>query len=139
MGGLPGASASVGKGQEKVQARNFLPYSDFLGILRLFREPLVKHRTVPGGILAVATCRCPTRIDLPTTSVGCSTAVARQVAELIAGLKDLGCERATGEDQTICVMSDSFDVHGSASDLKDSGDLPDVEIVKVKYEASAKT
>lgn len=56
---------------------------------------------------------------------------ARQVAELITGLKDLGCKRATGEDQTVCVMSDSFNVRGFASDLQDSGDLPNVEVVKV--------
>ncbi|CAN0155242.1 unnamed protein product [Ectocarpus sp. 6 AP-2014] len=33
---------------------------------------------------------------------------AHQVAELIDGLKNLGCTRTTGEDQKLCVLSDSF-------------------------------
>ncbi|CAN0353195.1 unnamed protein product, partial [Hapterophycus canaliculatus] len=53
-----------------------------------------------------------------------------QVAELIAGLQDLGCTRTTGEDQTVCVISDSFDQSGNAADLQASGDLPQVEVVK---------
>ena len=55
----------------------------------------------------------------------------QQVAELIAGLQELGCTRTTGEDQTVCVMSDSFDQLGNAEDLQASGDLPQVEVVKV--------
>ena len=55
-----------------------------------------------------------------------------QVPELIAGLKNLGCSRTTGEDQTVCVMSDSFDARYYASDLRDSGDLPEVENLKVR-------
>ncbi len=54
-----------------------------------------------------------------------------KVAELIDGLKNLGCKRATGEDQTVCVMSDSFNALGNAEDLQASGDLPHVEVVKV--------
>ncbi|CAN0306148.1 unnamed protein product [Scytosiphon promiscuus] len=55
---------------------------------------------------------------------------AHQVAELIAGLQDLGCSRTTGEDQTVCVISDSFDRLGNAATLQASGDLPPVEVVK---------
>lgn len=58
--------------------------------------------------------------------------LARQVAELIAGLADLGCTRTMGEDQTVCVMSDSFDIFGNAAALQASGDLPQVEVVKVR-------
>ena len=54
-----------------------------------------------------------------------------KVAELIAGLEDLGCTRTTGEDQTVCVMSNSFNARGGAEDLQASGDLPEVEVVKV--------
>ena len=54
-----------------------------------------------------------------------------KVAELIAGLEGLGCTRTTGEDQTVCVMSDSFNTLGGAEDLQASGDLPEVEVVKV--------
>lgn len=43
----------------------------------------------------------------------------------------LGCQRTTGEDQTICVMSDSFNDTGNAEALTASGDLPHVEVVKV--------
>ena len=32
----------------------------------------------------------------------------------------------------MCVMSDSFDTRGGAADLQASGDLPDVEVVKVR-------
>ncbi|CAM9640288.1 unnamed protein product [Scytosiphon promiscuus] len=55
---------------------------------------------------------------------------AHEVAELIAGLQDLGCTRTTGEDQTVCVISDSFDYLGNAAALQASGDLPQVEVVK---------
>lgn len=55
-----------------------------------------------------------------------------QVDELIQGLGDLGCLRTSGEDQTICVMSDSFNNRGGAAGLQASGDLPDVDIVKVR-------
>ncbi|CAN0182350.1 unnamed protein product [Ectocarpus sp. 4 AP-2014] len=55
---------------------------------------------------------------------------AHQVAELIDGLKNLGCTRTTGEDQKLCVMSDSFNYLGDAATLKDLGDLPEVEVVK---------
>ena len=54
-----------------------------------------------------------------------------QVEELIQGLEDLGCPRTTGEDQTICVMSDSFNHLGGAAGLQASGDLPPVDVVKV--------
>lgn len=57
-----------------------------------------------------------------------------QVAELITGLQELGCTRTTGEDQTVCVMTDSFDYLGNVADLQASGDLPQVEVVKVRYE-----
>lgn len=57
-----------------------------------------------------------------------------QVAELIAGLQELGCTRTTGEDQTICILSDSFDYWGNAAVLQELGDLPQVEVVKVRYE-----
>ena len=53
------------------------------------------------------------------------------MAELIAGLADLGCQRTTGEDQTVCVMSNSFNALGNAEALQASGDLPHVEVVKV--------
>ncbi|CAN0154147.1 unnamed protein product, partial [Ectocarpus sp. 6 AP-2014] len=55
---------------------------------------------------------------------------AHQVAELIDGLKNLGCTRTTGEDQKLCVLSDSFNYFGDAATLKDLGDLPEVEVVK---------
>ncbi len=58
----------------------------------------------------------------------------QQVAELITGLQELGCARTTGEDQTVCVMSDSFNHLGLAEDLQASGDLPLVEVVKVVIE-----
>lgn len=57
-----------------------------------------------------------------------------QVAELITGLQELGCTRTTGEDQALCVLSDSFDYLGYAAALQASGDLPEVEVVKVRYE-----
>ncbi len=62
--------------------------------------------------------------NIPTMNV-------RKVAELINGLQDLGCTRTTGEDQTVCVMSDSFNALGNAEDLQASGDLPHVQVVKV--------
>eukprot|EP00903_Cladosiphon_okamuranus_P022369 g20573.t1 len=55
---------------------------------------------------------------------------AHQVAELIAGLENLECSRTTGEGQTLCVMSDSFNNNGNADALQASGDLPAVEVVK---------
>eukprot|EP00752_Nemacystus_decipiens_P009696 g8660.t1 len=55
---------------------------------------------------------------------------AHQVAELVAGLADLGCTRTMGEDQIVCVMSDSFNDNGNAATLQALGDLPDVEVVK---------
>ena len=51
--------------------------------------------------------------------------------ELIQGLEDLGRLRTTGEDQTICVLSDSFSNTGGADALEASGDLPPVDVVKV--------
>lgn len=55
-----------------------------------------------------------------------------QVAELIAGLEALGCERTRGEGQTLCVMSDSYNANGGVPALEASGDLPPlVDIVKV--------
>lgn len=56
----------------------------------------------------------------------------RQVAELIYGLRALGCTRTKGEDQTMCFLSDSFDIMGNAADLQASGDLPEVDVVKVR-------
>lgn len=55
-----------------------------------------------------------------------------QVSELMVGLEELGCTRTTGEGQTLCVMSDSFNRLGTAADLVDSGDLPTVGVVKVR-------
>ncbi|CAN0287420.1 unnamed protein product, partial [Ectocarpus fasciculatus] len=55
---------------------------------------------------------------------------AHQVAELIDGLENLGCTRTAGEDQKLCIMSDSFNYLGDAATLKDLGDLPEVEVVK---------
>lgn len=54
------------------------------------------------------------------------------MAELIAGLKNLGCSSTTGEGQTLCLMSDSFNFLGNAAALQASGDLPAVEVVKVR-------
>lgn len=65
---------------------------------------------------------------------GFNRPIASKVAELIAGLQELGCTRTTGEDQTVCVLSDSFDDLGNAADLEASGDLPPVDVVKVKFE-----
>lgn len=59
-------------------------------------------------------------------------AMLPQVAELIAGLQDIGCTRTTGEDQTVCVISNSFNAEGTAPSLQASGDLPAVEILKVR-------
>lgn len=57
----------------------------------------------------------------------------RQVQELITGLQNLGCSNTTGEGQTLCIMSDSFDRSGSATRLQASGDLPEnVDVVKVR-------
>lgn len=56
-----------------------------------------------------------------------------QVDELIQGLEELGCLRTKGEDQTICVVSDSFNAQGFADDLQGVGDLPPVDVVKVMF------
>lgn len=65
-------------------------------------------------------------------AVCCSRGALLQVAELIAGLEGIGCTRTTGEDQTVCVISNGFDSGGAASGLQASGDLPEVEIIKVR-------
>lgn len=57
--------------------------------------------------------------------------VVLQVAELIAGLENLGCSSTTGAGQTLCVLSDSFNNNGNAAALQASGDLPAVDVVKV--------
>ena len=36
-----------------------------------------------------------------------------------------------GEDQTLCIMADSFNFRGDLSDLQDSGDLPPDEFLTV--------
>lgn len=54
-----------------------------------------------------------------------------QVEELITGLSDLGCTRTTGEDQNVCVLSDSFDTWGHAAGLQQFGYIPAVEVIKV--------
>ena len=54
-----------------------------------------------------------------------------EVDELIAGLEKLGCSNIRGEGQTLCVMSDSLNLLGNRADLELSGDLPDVEVIKV--------
>lgn len=59
-----------------------------------------------------------------------------QVDELIKALADLGCARTTGEDQTICVVSDSFNNNGGAAGLQARGDLPPVDVVKVMVKLS---
>lgn len=58
--------------------------------------------------------------------------VVVQVAELITGLGNLGCSSTAGEGQTLCVLSDSFNVLGNAAGLQASGDLPEVDVVKVR-------
>ena len=50
---------------------------------------------------------------------------------LIAGLEELGCQRTTGEDQTLCIMSDSFNLLGGQSGLQESGDLPPDEFLTI--------
>ena len=50
---------------------------------------------------------------------------------LIAGLEELGCQRTTGEDQTLCILSDSFNILGGQSALQDSGDLPPDEFLAI--------
>lgn len=63
---------------------------------------------------------------------------APQVDELISGLKSLGCASTTGEGQSLCVMSDSFDFNGNARALQVSGDLPSkVDVVKVSQSGCA--
>lgn len=52
-----------------------------------------------------------------------------QLIELLLGLGL--CRRNRGEDQTICIISDSFNNAAGAADLQASGDLPDVSVVKV--------
>lgn len=66
----------------------------------------------------------------------CTCRTTVQVAELIAGLQGLGCTRTMGEDQTLCVMSDSFNANGFASLLQSFGDLPVVDVVKVRMKTS---
>lgn len=56
-----------------------------------------------------------------------------QVEQLVQGLEELGCLRTKGEDQTICVVSDSFNAQGFAGNLQDAGDLPPVDVVKVMF------
>lgn len=73
---------------------------------------------------------------LPWPPSLCACGAALQVAELIAGLSDIGCTRTTGEDQTVCVVSNSFDANGAAASLQASGDLPVVEVVKVRRTTS---
>lgn len=74
----------------------------------------------------------PTSTNNPSSPAGnISVLPVLKVAELIDGLKDLGCKRTTGEDQTVCVMSDSFNALGKAEALQAAGDLPHVEVVKV--------
>lgn len=53
------------------------------------------------------------------------------MAKLIAGLEALGCANTQGEGQTLCVISDSFNMNGYADSLQESGDLPEVETVLV--------
>lgn len=65
-------------------------------------------------------------------AVRCCYYITPQVAELIAGLQEIGCTRTTGEDQTVCVISNSFNADGTASSLQASGDLPPVEVLKVR-------
>lgn len=50
---------------------------------------------------------------------------------MIAGLQELGCANTMGDGQTLCIMSDSFNGLGNAPRLQESGDLPEVEVVKV--------
>eukprot|EP00904_Undaria_pinnatifida_P008988 jgi/Undpi1/5219/HiC_scaffold_2.g00501.m1 len=70
--------------------------------------------------------RTPRRLQTTTSEAG----AAHQVQELIDGLQELGCLRTKGEDQTLCVLSDSFDNNGGAAALQQSGDLPPVDVVK---------
>eukprot|EP00904_Undaria_pinnatifida_P008994 jgi/Undpi1/5224/HiC_scaffold_2.g00506.m1 len=70
--------------------------------------------------------RTPRRLQTTTSEAG----TAHQVQELIDGLEELGCLRTKGEDQTLCVMSDSFDNKGAAGALQEFGDLPPVDVVK---------
>ena len=57
--------------------------------------------------------------------------VDAKVDALIAGLEELRCERTTGEDQTLCLMSDSFNFHGDQAGLQESGDLPPDEFLTI--------
>ncbi|CAM9844326.1 unnamed protein product [Ascophyllum nodosum] len=59
---------------------------------------------------------------------------AHGVDLLIAGLEELGCERTTGEDQTLCILSDSFNLLGGQFALQESGDLPPEEFLTVVEE-----
>ncbi|CAN0279349.1 unnamed protein product [Ascophyllum nodosum] len=61
---------------------------------------------------------------------------AHGVDALISGLEDLGCQRTMGEDQTLCIMADSFNFRGDLSDLQDSGDLPPDEFLTVVEDLS---
>ena len=54
-----------------------------------------------------------------------------KVDVLIAGLEELGCQRTTGEDQTLCIMSDSFNQLGDKESLQESGDLPSDEFLTI--------
>ena len=51
------------------------------------------------------------------------TRATRKVDVLVAALVELECQRMTGEDQTLCIMSDSFNSLGGQSVLQESGDL----------------
>ncbi|CAN0351045.1 unnamed protein product [Ascophyllum nodosum] len=57
-----------------------------------------------------------------------------RVAALIRGLEKLGCQRTTGENQTLCIMSDSFNFLGNQPSLQESGDLPPDEGLKIVQE-----
>lgn len=54
-----------------------------------------------------------------------------KVGALISGLEDLGCLRTTGEDQNLCLMSDSFNRLGGLAALQESGDLPPDEFLTI--------
>ncbi|CAN0417481.1 unnamed protein product [Pylaiella littoralis] len=105
---------------EGATAATFEAFCDDDGITRVVRIDVALEAYRPSSKKYLR------RLQATTSQAG----QAHQVAELIAGLSDIGCTRTTGEDQTVCVVSNSFDANGAAASLQASGDLPVVEVVK---------
>lgn len=85
-----------------------------------------KHRI--GNVLLDQIQRVSIQNDCPQY---CIRVDRSKVPALVSGLEELGCQRTTGESQTLCIMSDSFNTLGGMLDLQESGDLPPDEFLTV--------